>query len=261
MTPTGSLNWEEDKNWVHRSPGVEITGQSRAVMWLIDPRVVAWGAIDDQRRVSDPYHMIKEDSFNSEKIAGVRLDSIGRTEIRWQPNQHVLVSLTLNGSQGFVPDACVIRYRKAKIDDQSSVYFPTRVTLSKWEEFGGTLVPVSSTTTGINGVKNKTTVELKWRQVNEAVDEKQFTLLGLDLPAKTIVRDMVDGQSVLIGELDERKEIVPTSEMPKIGSSQAKNKDLRSTVAWLVLANGLLIASVIIFMIVKYRRRPQGGAS
>ncbi len=247
VTPSGSVTWESDKKWVHREPLTTVSATSRRGLWLIDPRCIAWSPPHHQCSVADPYGVLRNDFAKADKAVKFSEDGTGRSEIWWLPHPCALISIVFDVRGKSTP----IRYSlwQAPPSDARVVRFkPEIVVLSTWEVQSGIPVPKKVLCESVGDVPSVLTVDLTWRQVNEQVRADDFELVGLDLPVKTTVRDLVDGKSVLVGELDSKGAVQVTPTLLKQLPS-----DRRTTRLWVLCLNGVILM-LVAAAVLRHRR-------
>lgn len=247
VTPSGSVTWESDKNWLHRETLTTISAASRRGLWLLDPRCIAWSPPHHQCSVADPYGVLRNDFAKADKAVKFSEAGTGRSEIWWLPHPCALISIVFDVHGNSTP----IRYSlwQAPPSDARVAHFkPEIVVHSTWEELSGIAVPRKVICHSVGDVPSVLTVDLSWQQVNDPVRADTFKLAGLKLPVKTTVRDLVDGKSVFVGELDNKGAVQVVN--PTLRRQLAS--DRRSTSLWLLCLNGL-VGTVVVVVVLRYR--------
>ncbi|MDB5342887.1 MAG: hypothetical protein JWP89_1264 [Schlesneria sp.] len=245
VTPNGSLNYEPAKKWLTRSGDTAFGKDGRSGSWLLEPRTLGWTAPADQVSVGDPFHQLRDVSLTADKIVHLVTQEAGKTEIFWRPHEIVVASITLDSQGSLNPVRCTQWFAFPFGQKGSTRYKCVKVTDSKWERRGDFNIPTHVVAMDSVGDSRQTSVDVIWKEINEPIAEREFTIDGANIPTKTVVLEVMENKSVIVGAIDDDGKVLITN--PLFKKPTATNRGW--TLLWVGLLNIAIIICIIVFWI------------
>lgn len=148
--------------------------------------------------------------LSSENLIEVTQTGQGDVQATWQyghANQ-VRRTISFSGSQNYRPTMMKESYHPAGRSARAMTTCDV-----KWTDVGGSLVPLECT---LEQDDSRLVLQFEWVSVNTPLDDKEFTVDGLDLPDGTLIANYTLGESKSfvegrIGDSEESTPAVPTT--------------------------------------------------